>query len=577
MIAASWAWCRRTTWKSSAALLRTSPAKPQTERFRLLLLAVHVLRTAAPLGTLRLPAGRDPQGTPLRQQTRAPPACPPPPTPAVRVRVLRPVQYFRPRRHSPRSSTEGGRAARAYNPALTTAPASAVFSQPPPLSPRRSPKPKLAPKPAIRPKPTLSPKPSVPAAPAESLAGRTVSPAGSRASGEHGADGGEPDAKDRKVFADINAGLSLDNIVQAELEKAKSEGDRSRGSSFLEEGKQSRSGSFSSTVSEEHQVPPAPSDPPQQSGASCSSVCDSLGKTEGFSASRNARSEADLRRDAAADEPRTLSVSHNDIGDGGGVAVATRQNGGTGALSSSSSASELPALSLSPPSAPHLNRSVSDRAVSAAAAAAASKAREAPFTSKANHRHSMPPPARPIPPPPQSGLWQAPLLRQPGLRARERRAAAQPGAGGVFLPAPSSQPSPTPPPSPRAHPGQPRQRQRGQPGSDDGRRGGAAGQAAAASAVGTPGGVRSLQDALAARQGRRRRQARAAQAGPGGAGKPPLSSRAAAGRFPGAVRRGPAATGQRGAGAVRAAPETPAQAAEVPQRPDALQPRACHW
>ena len=315
----------------------------------------------------------------------------------------------------------------------------AAATKPTPL-----PKPKLAPKPAIRPKPTLSPKPSVPA-PAVSLAGRTISPAGSRASGEHGADGGEPDAKDRKVFADINAGLSLDNIVLAELEKAKSEGDRSRGSSFLEEGKQSRSGSFSSTVSEEHQAPRAPSDPPQQSGASGSSVCDSIGKTEGLSASRNARSEADLRRDAAADEPRTLSVSHNDVGDGGGVAVAARQNGGTGALSSSSSASELPALSLSPPSAPHLNRSVSERAVSAAAAAA-SKAREAPFTSKANHRHSVPPPTRPIPPPPKADSGKRHSFVNPAFEHEsEGQLLSLEPAGSSCLPPPPSRALPRPP------------------------------------------------------------------------------------------------------------------------------------
>ena len=324
--------------------------------------------------------------------------------------------------------------------------------QPAAAKPTPLPKPKLAPKPAIRPKPTLSPKPVAPAAPAESLAGRTVSPARSRApAGEHGADGGEPDAKDRKVFADINAGLSLDNIVQAELEKAKSEGDGSRGSSFLEEGKQSRSGSFSSTVSEEHQAPPPPSDPPQQSGASCSSVCDSLGKTEGSSASRNARSEAGLGRDAAADEPRTLSVSHNDVGDGGGgVAVATRQNGGTGALSSSSAASELPALSLSPPSAPHLNRSVSDRAVSAAAAAAAavaaSKAREAPPTSKANHRHSMPPPARPIPPPPKADSGKRHSFVNPAFEHEsEGQLLSLEPAGSSCLPPPPSRALPRPP------------------------------------------------------------------------------------------------------------------------------------
>ena len=262
--------------------------------------------------------------------------------------------------------------------------------QPALAKPTPLPKPKLAPKPVIKPKPTLSPKPFMPTlgSSRQLVVGHTVSPSKKRASSNlDSGDGDEPDTKDTKVFAGINAGLSLDNLVEAELEKARSEGERSRGGSVIEEEKQSRSGSFSSTVSEEHQATSMPVDP-QQSSANYEFVIDNLGKIEGLSSSRNTRSEADLGRSVSADEPLKLSLSQSNMTDSV-VTMGTRQNGSTRPLSSS----EL--HTLLPPTA-QLNRSTSDSRF-----AAANEGSEAPPTSKANHRHSMPP-ARPIPPPPKA-------------------------------------------------------------------------------------------------------------------------------------------------------------------------------
>ena len=303
-----------------------------------------------------------------------------------------------------------------------------------PVKPALHPKPKLALKPVIKPKPSLTHKPSVPThgSPRESTTGRVAPPSEKRASvNVGGGDGCDPDAKDKKVFTGINTGLSLDNLVQVELEKAKSEGERSRGSSFIEDEKQSRSGSFSSTDSDEQPTVSAPLD--SQRNNDVARV--NLGKIEESSASQNARSQA-----VPTDKPPKLLVNQSDVTTNSGLTLRTGRNGTGRPLSSS----DLNTLLPSP--ATHLNRSTSDAGFSVAAG----KGSEAPPASpKASHRHSMPP-VRPMPPPPPKADSKRHSFVNPGFEHESEGQLVSLDATEASRPPPPSRALPPPPPPPPA-------------------------------------------------------------------------------------------------------------------------------
>ncbi|XP_076450774.1 dynamin-binding protein-like isoform X2 [Babylonia areolata] len=129
---------------------------------------------------------------------------------------------------------------------------------------------------ALKPKPKLAPKPIIKPKPKSSLVSKSVVSAhgtckepvtGQRSYTEkstfkdHDDDGQNVlTGESKKVFSGLDVTLSLDNLVKVEIEKAKSEVDESRGNSVVGEGKKSRSDSFSSTVSGEHNVSTVASD-----------------------------------------------------------------------------------------------------------------------------------------------------------------------------------------------------------------------------------------------------------------------------------------------------------------------------
>ncbi|XP_070200464.1 dynamin-binding protein-like [Littorina saxatilis] len=252
-----------------------------------------------------------------------------------------------------------------------------VLSKPTPL-----PKPKLAPKPVIKPKPFSSPKSYTSPAhgiPEESAVTHVSSPTGKRAFHNASTGDGRGSSPKDKIFSGINSGLSLNNLVQVELEKAKSDGVRSCGSSVIEEEKHSRSGSFSSIVSDDRPAVSVALDS-QRTISDPHSVKSNFERMEETSSSQAAASSTNFAVNFSFDDPENISAAYN----------ATTISGvnGTQTLSSSDLHTLLPPSS-------QLNRSASDSRMPGADAE-----RKAPLTPKSKHRHSLPP-ARPVPPPPK--------------------------------------------------------------------------------------------------------------------------------------------------------------------------------
>ncbi|KAK7476700.1 hypothetical protein BaRGS_00032098 [Batillaria attramentaria] len=272
--------------------------------------------------------------------------------------------------------------------------------KPPPEKPKLLPKPKLAPKPAVKAKPMFAPKPFVPK-PSSSF-GHIASPTEKNSFAEEHANLSDT-GKEKKIFTDLNTNLSLDNIVQAELRKAKTEGDRSRGSSFGDDDKRSSTGSFSSSLSDDQ---PSRNVPPvlQTNDISADLALQNLAKIEELS-SKSCLSDADH--------------SH------------TRSAG---------------SQSLAPPSLP-LNRSTSDSGFGISEVTMRTKPHP---PAAVNQRHSMPP-ARPVPPPPsvssaRSESKRLSFVNKAYEHEGEGRLLNLDVSQGSSLPPPPTRPVPRPPP-----------------------------------------------------------------------------------------------------------------------------------